>query len=692
MNRALIAVIFAAIVLVSLAVATSDDPNVVQTKYGAVRGAQDLLTGVRVWRGVPFAAPPVGDKRLRVPTTPQPWSGVLDCQFDRNICPQFKLAKNLHLGNEDCLYLAVYKPANPKRKGPLPVMFWIYGGAWVLGDYNEFGMYDAKNFALSHDVIVVAPNYRLGALGFMALDELKRESGDLATTGNYALLDQRLAMEWVRDNIAAFGGDPNQVVIAGESAGAFSVCFHVASKASSGLFKGAIMQSGSCDTSYFWVPYNNSVSWSNIYSKLVGCDPAKLGTGADLVSCLRKLSTDQILGIDAATKSVESFNELRRDLEQLVLAEGGQLSDLEDEYEVDPEAERMLGLSTNPRLAAAVAALTRVKKLIRKAESENRSEILGDDYVPTLFPLMDWGASLDGSRVALSDTPFATIARGEHNRVPVILGTNHDEGTIFLFAMPFITGQSVPLNEDSFKKTVQHLFKYMHNDTAVQMILDQYPSKNYVSQDDRAAKMLRDFFFTCPTRRTARALAAHPPDQGQAVYLYQYNYRAFIDGWILGAYHASEIVLVFGNEWPIIVHAFSETDRKVSVGLGAYWSNFVASLDPNVGFSAPIRWPAYNFSAEVNLDINKDFTLNAHLLQSTCDFWDKIIYPHGVHAPQAPFHAYPSLGASGPTKIRVPAEAFDQIHALQRLLEGKALSDEDRKVLSPFIATLNAHA
>ena len=155
---------------------------------------------------------------------------------------------------EDCLYLDVYAPAGATPASNLPVMFFIYGGGFVFGDSYEFGFYDGKHIAKQHNVILVAANYRLSSFGFMALPQLMTESG---TTGNYGVQDQRFALQWVQQNIRQFGGDPNRVTIFGESAGAMSVCYHVASPASAGLFHAAIVESGTASSPEFFVDYKD---------------------------------------------------------------------------------------------------------------------------------------------------------------------------------------------------------------------------------------------------------------------------------------------------------------------------------------------------------------------------------------------------------------------------------------------------
>lgn len=254
---------------------------------GPIRGLVE--NDVMVFRGVPFGAPTSGANRWRAPQTVTPWKNTLDCFTNGHVCPQLDVNDGRFLGDEDCLFLDVYVPQKTS-KTPRPVLFWIYGGGYVIGDNWEFGKYDAKNITKSHDYIVVAPNYRLGNLGFLALDQLKAEDPD-SSTGNYGTMDQTAALRWVQRNIKVFGGDPTKVTIFGESAGAFSVCFHLGSQNSAGLFRAAIMESGTCDSSIFFTEYSKALAWSLLLTSHIGTKSNKTcdSNSPDFVSCLRSL-------------------------------------------------------------------------------------------------------------------------------------------------------------------------------------------------------------------------------------------------------------------------------------------------------------------------------------------------------------------------------------------------------------------
>ncbi len=215
---------------------------VVRTQAGMVEGM--LENGIAVYKGVPFAAPPVGALRWRAPQLPKPWVGVKKADRYAPACEQVSRA-NPALGipavptSEDCLYLNIWTPAK-SASDHLPVMVWIYGGGFTAGA-TSMPVYDGTNLARK-GVVLVSLAYRLGPFGFLAHPALTQESG--RSSGNYGLLDQIAGLKWVQRNIAAFGGDPHRVTIFGESAGGISVSMLAASPLANGLFQGAISESG----------------------------------------------------------------------------------------------------------------------------------------------------------------------------------------------------------------------------------------------------------------------------------------------------------------------------------------------------------------------------------------------------------------------------------------------------------------
>lgn len=231
--------------LSSLSWAAIKDP--VKVEQGLLAGTNGSSADIRVYRGVPFAAPPVGDLRWKVPQPAASWQGVRKAAEFSNACWQtpYPAAAAIYQAmlpglSEDCLYLNIWTPAK-SAKDRLPVMVWIHGGGFTRG-FSGTSSYNGEALARK-GAIIVTINYRLGIFGFFAHPELTAESGHHAS-GNYALLDQIAALQWVQKNIAAFGGDPARVTIFGESAGSWAVNALMASPLAKGLFQRAIGESG----------------------------------------------------------------------------------------------------------------------------------------------------------------------------------------------------------------------------------------------------------------------------------------------------------------------------------------------------------------------------------------------------------------------------------------------------------------
>ncbi len=242
-------------------------------------------TGITIFKGIPFAAPPVGDRRWKEPQPVQDWQGTMDATQFGNNPMQFGVFGDMAFRSkgmgEDCLYLNVWTPSTAKKG--LPVLVYFYGGGFVAGDGSE-GRYDGESMA-AKGIVAVTVNYRLGVFGFIAHPELTKESPHRAS-GNYGLLDQSVALHWVQKNIAAFGGDPKRVTIAGESAGSVSVSAQMATPLSKNLIAGAIGESGSMLGTLRAVPLaegeKNGVEFGN-------------SIGAKTLADLRALPADQLL-------------------------------------------------------------------------------------------------------------------------------------------------------------------------------------------------------------------------------------------------------------------------------------------------------------------------------------------------------------------------------------------------------------
>ncbi|XP_050990797.1 carboxylesterase 3 [Labeo rohita] len=280
-------------------VQTESQPVVV-LKHGSVRGQYIKVKGsekvVEQYLGIPFAQPPVGPLRLAAPSPVKGWEGIRNATQHPSICLQNPdilpiIAKSMKLDftptgvSEDCLYLNVYTPSQRSESDKLPVMFWIHGGALVMGGACAF---DGSPLVAYENIVVVVIQYRLGMLGYFS-------TGDKNAQGNWGFLDQIAALKWVQENIEAFGGDPQSVTIAGESAGGISTSFLTLSPMTKGLFQRAVFQSGVATTIGYTV--KDHLMFTKIVANVTECDSS---SNEVLTKCIKELTEEQI--INAAKK------------------------------------------------------------------------------------------------------------------------------------------------------------------------------------------------------------------------------------------------------------------------------------------------------------------------------------------------------------------------------------------------------
>jgi para-nitrobenzyl esterase len=254
----------------------------VTTTSGDVQGVDAGTTCI--FRGIPYAAPPTGPNRWRPPQPATPWATPFPATANPPNCPNIN--NGPPAGNEDCLKMNIWV-RNPLPATPAPVIVWLHTGGFVAASAN-FASHDGRHLAEETGVIVVAPNYRLGPLGFLVHSALAAEDPQRAVAGNYGLLDQRAALQWVKDNIAAFGGDPNNVTLAGTSAGADSVGLHLVSPGTGGLFHRAVIHSGT--PTIRWPTHAEAAAQGDAFAAALGCvDPATVA------ACLRQKSFAAVL-------------------------------------------------------------------------------------------------------------------------------------------------------------------------------------------------------------------------------------------------------------------------------------------------------------------------------------------------------------------------------------------------------------
>ena len=398
------------------------DPPVVEpdtlreTLSGSVVGFRDR--GVDVWLGIPFARPPEGDLRWRAPRPPVPWSDAKEVLDYGPECPQNLMGLS---GQEDCLYLNVWSPS--ENSDSLPVMFFIHGGGNHLGSANAGGLYDGQRFASNHDVVMVSINYRLGPLGWFSHPSLAVEETDEFSkkdnSGNYGTLDILAALEWVQGNIKNFGGDPDNVTIFGESAGAFNVLSMMVSPLAEGLYHKAISQSGGIRL----IPMNVAQHYH------------EEGSGHPLSA--REITSRMLLksGLAVDQEDARGVQEMMSngDIRKFLLnqpAESILLAQDDSELNVNDSDNE----TTSPEPFVLWSAAGRLSPTL-----------LGDGYV------LPKGVQI---RELLSDP-------ARFNAGPVILGSNRDEAKLFMMMDPHFTRRvwGVPVltkNEDDYARATDY--------------------------------------------------------------------------------------------------------------------------------------------------------------------------------------------------------------------------------------------
>jgi para-nitrobenzyl esterase len=515
----LVGLCWLAIVLESGFVRAADEP--IKIDSGLVSGSRAGDDAkVRVYKGIPFAAPPIGKLRWQPPQPVAAWQDVRSCTEFASICPQAPYpAGSVYASapqpqSEDCLYLNVWTAAE-KSDEKRPVMVWIHGGALTRGS-GSIPAYDGQSLARK-GVVLVTINYRLGPFGYFAHPALSRESPH-GSSGNYGVLDQIAALEWVKRNIAAFGGDPARVTIFGESAGSWSVCALVATPLAKGLFHRAIGQSGGC-----FAP-------------------------------MPSLKEDRG-GLSSAEKRGEGLAAI-----------------LECDKTADPLAD-LREKSADEILAAAA-----------KDPSQARTRANVDGWV---FP----------------DQIAAIYAAGRQANVPVIVGSNADEGTSL--------ARDVPSNMDAFLAAT----KSKYRDLADQF-LKVYPVASESDVRDAFLHAMRDEWFTWEMRTWARMTQ----QAGGKAYLYYFTRIPPRPGReTLGAYHAAEIVYVFDNlkktQW-----AIEPSDTALAQAMSGCWTRFAATGDPN-GDGLP-TWSAYHQDEEPYMEFGDSLRSGRGFLKAECDFFD----------------------------------------------------------------------
>lgn len=501
------------------------EPLVITTDKGLVEGS---LTGsTRAFLGIPYAAPPVAELRWKPPAPAAAWTDTLSAAKVGRSCPQLSILSGAVDKNsgEDCLTLNVWTPSRLSGS-PAPVLVWIHGGAFILGSGGE-PSYNGQVLSEATGSVIVSINYRLGPLGFLAHPALKAEDAGHPSSGGYGLEDQRAALAWVKANIAAFGGDPGRVTIFGESAGGMSVCMHMVSPQSKGLFERAIIESGPCNRG---TPEADAFAQADQFVTALGCSMA--GGNAEILACLREKPFEEIL------TALPSSNDL----------------------------------------------------------------IFGDGA--SWFPVFEgWN---------LPDLPEKLLASGSFEKVPVLLGSNADEGTLF-----FQLGGTMIADDIALEAMAEKMVPGKG-----QEVLKHYSTATHGSAQAAAMAAVGDAGFVCPTRRAARFMTA----AGADAYLYHFTYSP--PGSLLGdlgAFHSAEIKYVFGNPSQLLPQQLTAEELALSSVMMGYWSRHGAAGDPNGGDALP--WPKYSADKDENIVLAPMISTQAGLKKDLCDFWDSLATP-----------------------------------------------------------------
>ncbi|HSL48082.1 MAG TPA: carboxylesterase/lipase family protein [Candidatus Deferrimicrobiaceae bacterium] len=567
----------------------------VETRRGTVRGVAE--DGLAVFRGLPFARPPVGPLRFRPPEPPERWAGIRDAtRFGPSAAQNAALIGPLmSLGidrtGEDCLYLNVWTPR--ADRGRRPVLVWIHGGAFILGSGSQT-LYDGATLARRGDVVVVTINYRLGALGFLRTQD--RFGQRLPATGNEGLLDQIAALEWVRDEIEAFGGDPAGVTIFGESAGAMSCAILLGLPRARGLFQRAILQSGAAN--FRWPRDIASRLADQILADLGISSPDDLHAAAParLLAAQRRLFMDLMLG------------------EQHVL---GALS---------PTGQRVagvlfLGLTLARRRFGNVASpLSRgLARMLRRRGERSGTPAPRPAALRALRTRgLPFQPVIDGD--VIPRDPLAAVRDGAARDVPLLIGTNLDEARLFAPLDPEATTldeaallarceAAIPGGPDAARRAVT-----LYREARAARGESLEPGDLWFAiESDRTMRH--------PAMRLAALQAAHQP----ATYAYLFTWPSPAMGGLFGSCHALELPFVFGTLDHPLLRPFTGKGAEahaLAARIQDAWIAFARTGRP--GHAGLGEWPAYDAAARRTMILDRRCRVEAAPREAERALWDSL--------------------------------------------------------------------
>jgi para-nitrobenzyl esterase len=549
------------------------------------------MRAVDAFEGIPYAAAPVGEFRFRPPQPfAEPWAPKIRSAKELgHMCPQMSWnlqVKGLHsfAGDEDCLFLNVYRPHGANNQSNIPVIFWIHGGGFIFGDSRRilggtWDLYNPMNIVKEHGHVFVGINYRLGGFGYWASPELAAEQKS-GTTGNYGLLDQRAALQWVQRNILAFGGNPSKVTIQGESAGGLSVFWHLYSPGSKGLFHSAIAESGTLSaTKCFIQNKSDAFKFYGDLASMNGCNGTQ-----DQVACLRKLP------------------------QQDIILQWGHM----------------------------------VKDYLQRAVGKISADI--PEHACALYPMFPFGALVDGSDEGLPDWPHNLKPV---NKVPLLAGTNVNEGAMFGWMIPLLWGDT-PYSRKDFEFT-RLLEWWLPKQADRLQALKFYNNTDLPETIEKIDRVVRDTFFHCPLRDQATSLSS----QGIPVHVYVFSFAMHTNVTHmlhdLTDAHGFELPFVFRNWIGKLGNTFLEPAkyRQMSDIMSCTWASFVKCQKPKCSSEPSLKscdavlekvpeWPAFSapnsrkyisFKADTTIEEIKPSGHYPHdefAPDEKCDFWKTV--------------------------------------------------------------------
>jgi len=578
---------------------------IVHTADGSVRGT--ATSQYRSYLGIPFAEPPLERLRWRPPQRVAPWPGVLNATSYRHNCIQkesFSPAQPRSTLSEDCLYLNVFTPPDVAANSSLPVLFWIHGGGFTGGGANESRLNGTWLQAGGYRMVVVTTNYRLNVFGFLGGRALLARDPSEGT-GSYGILDQRAALRWTQENIAAFGGDPNRVLLCGESAGAASVYNHLARPASWGLFSRALAESGGY--TFVWgQPMLREAD--NVFNSLLnatGCAPRD-------IACLEALSADTLLDFTVSHPTLR-FEPTVDGVDLL-----GQLSDLFASGRVAPSVPLLAGATREDLGAGLLPA--EVGYLPMTSQRGDRRGGRAQGWAWSL-PLQEAGEG--------EGDPCATWGATEPVPLPACNPAECSRADLRKYSDGL--ADAIPALDANRLEQV-----YAAAEVKI-------PGGNRTKWWWAAQHMGSDYFMVCPARRSARWWDAAHPLMRSYLYLFVHAPDGPSGEYPALAHHASEIPFVFQDveaEGPgAELFHISERELPLSHAMVTAWRSFAATGAPGSdapGGDAPegkggggaAPWPPFAERASwmVFGGAGGVAEIRSAVREAQCEIWDEVAH------------------------------------------------------------------